>query len=104
MLIGQQRSHNQALPCLSQGGETDLKKAAYSVIMIEADAVSIGDSNQEKIEKDLYGGQILEESPGDKAMVDPAKRVFNLAEPVWIENPFAIPEVLANSHAKKGIP
>ena len=54
-LIGYQRSHDQALPCLTQGGKGDLKDAAYPVIMIEADTITIRYSHQEKIDKDLYG-------------------------------------------------
>jgi len=55
-LIGDKRSQDQAFSCLTQGGKGDLKDTAYSVIMIEADTITIRYSNQEKIEKDLYGG------------------------------------------------
>jgi hypothetical protein len=57
--------------------------------MIETEPMTIRDSYQEKIEKDFYGRKILEESPGDKPMVDPAKGTFNLTDPVRMENLFA---------------
>jgi hypothetical protein len=55
-LIADKGSEHQALPCLTQGAKGDLKEAAYPVIMIETDSITIRDSHQEKIEKDLCGG------------------------------------------------
>jgi hypothetical protein len=49
--------------------------------MVEADAVSVGNTHQEKIEQDLHGRQISNEPAGDKTMVDPAEGPVNLTDP-----------------------
>ena len=56
-------------------------QAADFVIVIEADAVSVGDGHQEKIEQDLHGGQITKKPASDKTMVDPTERSLNLTNP-----------------------
>ncbi len=59
----------------------NLDQAAYFVIMIEADPVSVGNGHQKKIEQDLHGGKIPKKSAGDKTMIDPAERSLNLTDP-----------------------
>jgi hypothetical protein len=66
--------------------------------VIKAQAISIRNSDQKKIEKDFQGGKISQETLCDKAMIDPAERAFNLSDTVWAKKFFDIhePHLLAS--------
>jgi hypothetical protein len=57
------------------------EKPAYPVIVVEADAVSVRNSNQEKIKQDFYSGQFKEKSSGYEAMIDPTEGALDFADP-----------------------
>ena len=81
---------DQALPCFSQGAETDFEKAAYPVIVVETDTVSVGYSDKEKINKDFYEGKPKEKSSGNESVVNPTEGTFNFSDPFERKNLFAV--------------
>jgi hypothetical protein len=87
-LIGDQRSPDQSLSGLPQGGKIDLQKAGDSVVIIEAQSVSIRNGHQKKIEKDFQGRQVLQKPSCNEPMVDPAERTFDLSNSVGAKESF----------------
>jgi hypothetical protein len=87
-LISHERPLDQSFSGLPQGGQVDLQKAGDSVIVVEAQSMAVGDSDQKEIEKDFQGREISQKSSRDETMIDPAEGAFDLSEPLRKENPF----------------
>jgi len=56
--------------------------------VVEADAVSVRNSNQKIIKKDLYRRQLKEKSSGYEAMIDPTEGALDLADTRGIQDLF----------------
>jgi hypothetical protein len=89
-LISHERPLDQSFPRLSQGSKIDLQEAGDSVIIIEAQSMAVGDSDQKKVEKDFHGREISDKSSCDETMIDPAEGAFDLSEPFGKENSFGL--------------
>jgi hypothetical protein len=87
-LISHEGPLEQPFSGLSQGGKINLQKAGNSVIMIKAQSISVGNSDQKKIEKDFQGGEVSQKSSCDEAMIDPAEGALDLSEPFGMKNSF----------------
>jgi hypothetical protein len=86
--IGDQRSPDQSFSGLPQGGKIDLQKAGDSVVIIEAQSVSIRNGDQKKIEKDFQGREVPQKPSRDEPMVDPAEGTFDLSNSVGAKESF----------------
>jgi hypothetical protein len=73
---------------LPQGGKVDLQQTGNTVIMIKAQSVSVRNSDQKKIKKNLQGPEISQKTTGDQPMIDPAEGALDLSETFGMENPF----------------
>jgi hypothetical protein len=56
--------------------------------VIEAHSVSVGNSDQKKIEKDFQGGKVSQEAPCNETVIDPAEGALNLSDSLGKENSF----------------
>jgi len=86
--VGDKRTSDQSLSGFTQGGQIDLQKGSDAIIMIKAQSVSIRDSDQKEIQKDLDHGQIVEESSRYESVVDPAEGAFDLSDTVGKKQSF----------------
>jgi hypothetical protein len=89
-LISHEGPLEQPFSGLSQGGKVDLQKTGDSVIMIKAQSISVGNSDQKKIEKNFQGREVSQETPCNETMIDPAEGTLDLSEPFGIENSFGL--------------
>jgi hypothetical protein len=87
-VVGEKRSSHQTLSGFTQGRQINLQKRGYPIIMIKTQSMTIRDSNQKEIEKDLDHGKIMEEPFGDKAVIDPTEGAFDLSNSVRTKESF----------------
>jgi hypothetical protein len=86
--IGDEGFFAQSPAGVSKGGQIHFEKAANAVIGIEAEAVTVGHGNQEQIEGNFGGSELVEESCGNETMVDPDKGALDCAKPIGIDDFF----------------
>jgi hypothetical protein len=87
-IISHKGSPYQGFSGCAQGRQVDLEKAGDSVIVIEAQSVTIRDSNQKEIEQDLRHGELLEKACRDKAVIDPTEGALDPSNSLRAKEPF----------------
>ena len=87
---GDQSPFREVFSGLAQRGEIDLQQGTDPVVMIEAQSLTIGHSDEKEINQDLLSGQIADESAGNKSVIDPTEGARYLPDPVMIDEPSCI--------------